>query len=48
MRRCVAIIQPGGDKSMDELLCICQGDHGAELGDVSEMEEGRLAQVFNV
>ena len=25
---CIAVVQPGGDKGMDELLCISQGEYG--------------------
>ena len=36
---CIAVIQPGGDKGVNELLCICQGKSWTEFGDVSEMIE---------
>ena len=29
---CVAVVQPGGDKGVDELLCICQVEYWTELG----------------
>lgn len=36
----IAIIQSGGDKGVDELLCILQGQGRAEFGDVSEVVKG--------
>lgn len=32
---CITIVQPGGDKSMDELLCSRKGKGGAQFGNVS-------------
>ena len=45
---CITIIQPGGDKGVDELLGIWQGECGAEFGNVTEMKKGGLAQMFDV
>ena len=40
----ITVIQPGGDKGVDELLCICQ----REFGDVPEVVESCLTEVFEV
>jgi hypothetical protein len=34
VEECIAEIQPGGDKGMDELLCICQGECRPEFGNI--------------
>ena len=44
----IAIVKPGRDKGMDELLCICQGEGGAEFFDVPKMVESCLGKVFYV
>ena len=45
---CIAVVQPGGDEGVDEFLCVWESECGAEFGDVPEMEEGGLADVFDV
>ncbi len=45
---CIAVVQPGGDKGVDKLLCIFQGESRAEFGDVSEVVESCLTEVLNV
>ena len=45
---CVAVIQPGGDKGVDQFFSIRQSEGGAEFGNVSKMEEGSFAEVFDV
>ena len=45
---CVAVVQPGGDKGIDQLFCISQSEGGAEFGNVSEVVKGVFAEVFNV
>lgn len=45
---CVAIVQSGGDKGMDQLLGIREGESGAEFGDVPKVVEGGLADMVNV
>ena len=45
---CVTVVQPGGDKGVDELLCICQGECWTEFSDVPEVVEGSLTEVFDV
>ena len=37
--KCIAVIQPGGDKGVDQLFSIRQGEGRAEFGYVSEVEE---------
>ena len=46
--KCVAVIQPGGDKGVDQLFSIGQSEGGAEFGYVSEMEKGCFAEVFDM
>ena len=36
---CITVVQSGGDKGVDELLCICQGECWTEFGDVPELTE---------
>lgn len=43
----IAIVQPGGDKSVDKLFRICRSECGTEFGDVPEVEED-LAEMFDV
>ncbi|MED6295185.1 hypothetical protein CHARACLAT_029065 [Characodon lateralis] len=45
---CIAVVQPGGDKSMDKLFRICKSECGMEFGKVPEVEEGGLADIFDV
>ena len=45
---CVAVIQPGGNKGVDQLFSIRQSEGGAEFGYISEVEEGGFAEVFNM
>ena len=45
---CIAVIQPGGDKGVDQLFSIRQSEGGAEFGYVFEMEEGGFTEVFDV
>ena len=33
---CITIVQPGGDKGVDKLLSICQGECWTEFGDVRQ------------
>ncbi|XP_038160711.1 GDNF family receptor alpha-2-like, partial [Cyprinodon tularosa] len=39
--KCVAIVQSGGDKGMDQLLGVWEGENGTEFGDVTEVVERR-------
>lgn len=32
---CVAVVEPGGDKGVDQLFCVLEGKEWAELGDIS-------------
>ena len=45
---CIAVVQPGGDKGVDQLFGVRQSECGAEFGDVPEVIKGVLAQLFNV
>ena len=45
---CIAVIRPGGDKGVDELLCICLGECRPEFGNVVEVVECGLAEVIGV
>ena len=45
---CIAVVQPGGDKGVDQLFGIRQSECGAEFGDVPEVIKAVLAQLFNV
>ena len=45
---CIAVIQPGGDKGVDELLCICLGECRPEFGNVVEVVECGLAEVIDL
>ncbi|KAL1021420.1 hypothetical protein UPYG_G00013060 [Umbra pygmaea] len=45
---CIIVFQPGGDKGMDEPLCICQGKYWTEFGDVLEMVKRCLTEAFDV
>ena len=45
---CIAVVQPGGDKGVDQLFGVGQSECGAEFGDVPEVIKGVLAQLFNV
>jgi hypothetical protein len=45
---CIAVIQPGGDKGVDELLRICQGECRPGFGNVFEVVECGLAVVIDV
>lgn len=40
---CIAVIQPGGDKSMDELLCSRKGEGGAQFGNITKVKECSFA-----
>ena len=40
---CVAIVEPGGDKGVDKLLCSMEGEGGAEFCNIAEVEEGGFA-----
>ena len=44
----ITVIQPGGDKGVDQFFGVGQGEGGAELGYVSEVKEGCFAEVFDV
>jgi len=44
----ITVIQPGGDKGVDERLCICQGECWTKFGDVPEVIENCLTEVFDV
>ena len=44
----ISVVHPGGDKDMEELPCICQGECWTEFGDVPEMVEWCLTEVFDV
>ncbi len=35
----VTVVKPGGDKGVDEFLCVREGEEGAEFRNVLEMEE---------
>lgn len=48
LRECIAVVQPGGDKSVDKLFRICRSEYGTEFGDVPEVEEGSLAEILRV
>ena len=45
---CIAVVQPGGDKSVDKLFRVCRSECGTEFGDVPEVKEGGLAEMFDV
>ncbi|XDV12961.1 hypothetical protein PO909_001499 [Leuciscus waleckii] len=40
---CITVVQPGGDKSMDELLCSRKGKGGAQFGNIAEVKECSFA-----
>ena len=42
---CVTVVQPGGDKGMDELLCSGMGERWSEFGNITEVKEGSFADV---
>ena len=44
----ITVIQPVGDNGVDKLLCICQGECWTEFGNVPEVIESCLAEVFDV
>ncbi len=45
---CIALVQPGGDKGVDKLLCICQSKWRMEFGDVFEVIKGGFTQLLDV
>lgn len=45
---CVAIVQPGGDKGVDEFFAIGESEYGAENCNVPEVKEGGFTKMFNV
>lgn len=34
--KCIAVTEPGGDKGIDGLFCILEGEKGTELGNISQ------------
>lgn len=46
--KCVALVQPGGGKGMDEVCGVGKGECGTEFGNVPEVEKVYFAQVFDV
>lgn len=44
----ITLVQPRGDKGMDQLLSIWQGEGGEEFGNVFEVEKGDLTEVADV
>lgn len=44
----ITVIQPGGNKGVDELLCSGEGEGGAKFGNNMEVEEGRFADVVDI
>lgn len=45
---CITVVQPGGDKGMDELLCSRTGQKWPEFGNVTEVKEGSFADMGDV
>ena len=45
---CIAVVEPGGDKGMNQLLCIGKGEGGAEFRDVPEVKECSLTNKLNM
>lgn len=45
---CVTIVQPGGDKGMDELLCSRSEGRWPESGDITQEKEGSLSNIIDV
>lgn len=45
---CVTIIQPEGDKGMDEPLSSRKGERWPKFGDVTKVKEGSLADMVDV
>lgn len=41
----ITVVQPGGDKGVDELLCICQGECWTEFSNVPEVVERCLTNT---
>ena len=44
----ITVVQPGGDKGMDQPLSIRFGEERAEFGNVFKVEEGNLTEVADV
>ncbi len=48
MEERITVVQPGGDKCMNKLFCICYSKHRTKSSNIPKMEEGSLAQLFNM
>lgn len=44
----IAVVQPGGDKDVDEFLCFRKAEGGTEFGNIFEVEKWKLALMFDV
>jgi len=40
IEKCVAIVQPGGDKGMDKFCGVGKSESGAQFGNIPEVEKG--------
>lgn len=45
---CITVVQPGGDKGMDQLLSIREGEGGTEFGDVPEVKESSFTDMLDM
>lgn len=43
---CITVIQPGGDKGVDQFLCSREGGGGAKLSNIMEVEEGSFVRLL--
>lgn len=45
---CVAVVQPGGDKGVDEFLSSWEGKGRAQFGNITEVKEGSFANGIDM
>lgn len=44
----ITVVQPGGDKGVDQLLSIAEGKGGAEFSNVSQMKVSSFGEMLDM